>query len=87
LITTLARSQNTGMEYDRENNELINLGKPPLLLEPIELKLNFKSKRDATIHILDHQGARTGKTIEMNGGEVALSGTLHKTFYYELVWD
>jgi hypothetical protein len=35
----------------------------------------------------NRRGARTGKTIEMNGGEVALSGTLHKTFYYELVWD
>jgi hypothetical protein len=87
LIATLARSQNTGMEYDREINELIEAGKPPLLLEAVDLKLNFKSKRDATIHILDHHGVRTGKTIEMNGGEVALSGTLHKTFYYELVWD
>lgn len=87
LITTLARSQNTGMQYDRERKELLSIGEAPILLEPVELTINFKTKRNATIYILNHQGERTGTSIAMKNGFANLSGKLHQTFYYELVWD
>ena len=87
LITTLARSRNTGMEYDDEKTELAAIGTSPILLEPVELTLNFKSARNATIHILDHEGVRTGEAIKMNQGYAKLSGKVHHTFYYELVWE
>ncbi|MEB2778514.1 hypothetical protein SYJ56_24610 [Algoriphagus sp. D3-2-R+10] len=87
LITTLARSRNTGMIYDDGNKELVSLGRAPILLEPVELTLNFKARRNAKIYILNHEGIRTGESIEMNQGYAKLSGKLHHTFYYELVWE
>ncbi len=87
LITTFARSQNTDMRYDHAKNEVIDIGKSPLLLEPVELRLDFRSKRNAKIYVLDHNGIRTGETVEMNQGQLTLSGKLHRTFYYELVWE
>jgi hypothetical protein len=41
---------------------------------------------DPVIHVLDHSGNRTGKTIEHENGSFLLDGRVHKTMYYEMVY-
>ena len=36
------------------------------------------------MHVLDHAGRRTGKSIQVINGEVNLDGTASKAIYYEL---
>ncbi len=86
LITTLAKSSNTGMEYNRDDNELKEIGGPPLLLEPVQVKIQFRKIKKGTVHVLDHLGRRTGRNFSFSDGWLQLDGSEHQTFYYELVW-
>jgi hypothetical protein len=85
LITTVARARNTGMKYNEAKTELLDVGKPPILLEPVSLLLNWKKKERITVHVLDHTGHRTGKTVALKNGKMTLDGAKHKTIYYEIV--
>jgi hypothetical protein len=42
LITTVARAQNTGMEYDAERKNLLKVGEAPILVEPVQVELKLK---------------------------------------------
>ncbi len=86
LITTLAQSANTGMRYSEDLSELLEVGKEPLLLEPVRLTLVLKKIKNGTVHILDHLGRRTGQSFPFEKGTIHLDGAAHKTFYYELEW-
>ena len=90
LITTIARTQNTGMRYSADRTELLDLGEAPLLIEPVETSL--KLPEGTTVHILDHAGRRTGKTVvpgkKADGNtEFLLDGSKYRTIYYEAVFN
>ena len=84
LIQTIARGYNTGMEYDLSHNAVEKIGTGPIIMEPVvaEIDLGVKS---ATVNILDHDGRRTGRTIECVNGIINLDGAKDKTLYYEVV--
>jgi hypothetical protein len=86
LITTIARARNTGMKYDQNKNNLIEVGTAPILLEPVYVQLNVKTKKTPTIYVLDHSGHRTGKTVPVKNGSAILNGEIYKTIYYEVVY-
>ena len=84
LITTIGRVQNTGMKYSEDRQTLIEKGEPPLLMEGIEATITFPYKVNGKLYILNHDGERTEKYIEVSGDKINLSGATHKTYYYEL---
>jgi hypothetical protein len=86
LITTMARSRNTGMEFNEDKTEIVKVGTEPILLEPVIAKVKYMKEGDPVIHVLDHSGNRTGKTIEHENGSFLLDGRVHKTMYYEMVY-
>jgi len=87
LITTVARARNTGMKFNDDKTELLDVGGEPILLEPVNLTLSIDRPGTPAIHILDHVGRRTGKTISAQGKNIVLDGVLNKTLYYELEYE
>ena len=85
LITTIGRTQNTGMQYNAARDSLINKGEPPLLMEGINITLTLPKKIVGKVHILNHNGERTGKEMAVKGNKIFLSGSRNETFYYELI--
>jgi hypothetical protein len=87
LVTTVARARNTGMKYNEEGTEVLDVGEAPILLEPVHMKLTLKRKGNPAVHLLDHVGRRTGKTIPAPDGVVVLNGADTKTIYYEIEYS
>jgi hypothetical protein len=86
LITALARQSNTGFTYFAPDNRVINNGKPPILLEPVRATVAIASRTIAAVNILDHDGRRTGRTVEVTDGRFTIDGAKDKAIYYELVF-
>lgn len=83
LITTIARARNTGMKFNNDKTELLDVGSAPILLEPVDLEIALSEKK-GTVHVLDHVGNRTNKTIPLQNGKVKLDGKIYKAIYYEI---
>lgn len=85
LLTTMARARNKGMVYSEDSSELLAVGEAPILLEPVRLWLSIDRPTTPTVHILDHDGHRTGQTVDLHKGNQWLldSGTTN-AIYYEL---
>jgi len=82
LLTTLARGKNTGMEYSESGDRLLSKGTAPLLLEPVDLTLQFPTGQKYTVSVLDHDGNKTGKMLSVQDGKAYISGSATKTIYY-----
>lgn len=88
LIATVARAQNTGMEYSADRTQLLQTGEAPLRMEPVRTMLTLPES--TTVYILDQAGKRTGKTVspgkKADGyAEFFLDGARYQTIYYEAV--
>lgn len=64
--------------------ELIEADGPPLRVEPVRVDLRFKTRRGLTVHVLDHDGRRTGRSVPVTDGVVQLNGTQTQAVYYEV---
>lgn len=82
LITTIARVKNTGMKYNDDYTELLEVGGAPLLIEPVKVNLELKRKGKFTVHALDHLGRKTGETLKPKGRKITLDGNKSGAFYY-----
>ena len=87
LVTTVARARNTNMAYNADTTQLLQPGEAPILLEPVRLTLGFARKGRPVVHVLDHDGVRTGRTVPVQAGSVQLDGARTKTMYYEVEWQ
>ncbi|MFP4581213.1 MAG: hypothetical protein ACLFQ6_10825 [Candidatus Sumerlaeia bacterium] len=83
LITTFARTMNKDMIY--LHRDILQKGKGPIMLQPVAAEYTLPAR--ATIHILDHDGRRTGKTIAAPQGKIVLDSADTKAVYYEVVFD
>lgn len=84
LVTTVARAENTGMKYNADKSQLLEVGQAPILLEPVKASLTLGRPGVPKVIVLDHVGRRTNKVIKPKGEEIVLDGNLYKTIYYEL---
>lgn len=85
LITAIARAKNTGMRFNEDKTELLEVGEAPILMEPVQLTMGMPRKVKK-VHILDHAGKRTGRVIEADSKSVTLDGAETRAIYYELVF-
>ena len=82
LLTAVSRAENTGQVYNPSRTSLLDEGGPPILLEPVKATVTLKGIRATRVHILDHHGRRTGKTLPVTNGKVTIGN--EKTFWYEI---
>jgi hypothetical protein len=68
--------------YNPSRTSLLDEGRPPILLEPVKATVTLKGIRATRVHILDHHGRRTGKTLPVTNGKVTIGN--EKTFWYEI---
>ncbi|MGS2718796.1 hypothetical protein ACVBE9_11520 [Eionea flava] len=78
IIVAIARAHNTGMNMI--GDLLVNAGEAPVILEPVKANINLQ--RDAVIHILDHDGIKTGKTLPLKENKFFIDTARDKTIYY-----
>lgn len=86
LVTTVARARNTGMEFTADGKSLVNVGKAPILLEPVRVNLHLKRRGNPIVYVLDHAGNRTSQTIPVKNGRFVADGARYRTLYYEVVF-
>ncbi|MCU0448599.1 MAG: hypothetical protein MUC97_01985 [Bernardetiaceae bacterium] len=87
LVTVLARSQNTGMAFNPARDTLLAVGRPPLLLEPVDLALKFNRPGRPRITVLDHDGLPTPRQVPVRNGRARLQGQRDQALYYLVEFD
>lgn len=84
LITALAQDKQTGTQYNRDASELLKIGQPPLLLEPVQATIRFKGAAPDEVNVLDVYGVPTGRQVKVEAdGSFHIDGT-YATYYYEV---
>jgi hypothetical protein len=86
LISVMARSSNTGFTYFGPDNRVLKNGGPPILLEPVKATVTIAGREVDAVHVLDHDGKRTGRTLPVAGGRFTLDGSKDKAVYYEVLF-
>jgi hypothetical protein len=87
LVTSIARARNSGMTFNDEKTELLEIGSSPILMEPVLVNIQVDGGRKGLIYVLDHVGSRTGVTIPLKNGKATLDGKRHKAIYYEIIFE
>lgn len=90
LITAIGQSRNTGAELSTDGTTITELGRGPILVQPIIGKITFKTYDDLEIYILNTSGARVvdrTATVTKNsdGFTVLTLKNGDNTMYYEVV--
>jgi hypothetical protein len=86
LISVLARQSNTGFTYFAPDHQVLNNGRPPILLEPVKATVSLAGRPIESVNILDHDGRRTGRTLPVTDGRFTIDGAKDKAIYYEVVF-
>lgn len=87
LVTAVARSKNTGQEYQPSMTMSATAsGQGPVLMEPVRAVLRLKRPGTPTVHVLDHDGRRTGRTLPVTDGAVSIDTGRDTTLYYQIVY-
>lgn len=86
LLSAVARNCNAGFKIMAFDGRVLDNGKPPILLEPVKATIAISGRPIATVHVLDHDGKRTGKTREVTQGTFMIDGAEDKALYYEVVF-
>ncbi len=81
LVVALARARNTGMRVFAENR-IVERGKGPVVMEPVKARICIRREGSPTVHVLDHSGRKTGRTLPVSNGVFHIDGTRDKTCYY-----
>ena len=83
LVTAMARDKQTGTQYNADGSQLLEAGRPPLLMEPVQATLTFKGAPLAAVHVVDIYGVPTAKQVTRKGNTVPIDGR-YATYYYEV---
>ncbi len=87
LLTAVARSCNSGFTTYAIDGRIIENGKGPILLEPVKAALQIQGRTVKAVNILDHDGRRTGRTLQAAGGRIEIDTGRDKALYYEIVFE
>ena len=86
LVTALSRDRQTGARYSEDGTELLSLGGPPLLLEPVQAAIQWRGAPIASVRVLDHRGAATQHLVPARANTFVIDGR-YATHYYEILTD
>jgi hypothetical protein len=83
LITAMGKDKQTSSQYNADGTQLLAIGGPPLLLEPVQATITLKGAPAAEISVVDIYGVPTAKKVKAAGAAFTIDGT-YKTYYYEV---
>ncbi len=86
LIVAIARARNTDMKWVG-SQRMVSVGRAPILMEPVVADFTLTRGGGPTVHVLDHDGRRTGRTVPVNDGSFKIDGAVYKTPYYEITYE
>jgi len=81
LVVAIARARNTDMKII-DDVRLLDKGHAPILLEPVKAEITVVKQGAPAVHVLDHAGVRTGKTLKPTDGVFTIDGVRDNTCYY-----
>ncbi|MDP6634026.1 MAG: hypothetical protein QGG42_03940 [Phycisphaerae bacterium] len=81
LVTAVARARNTNMRVYLDTR-ILDRGKAPVVMEPITARIEIRRKGSPVVHVLDHAGRKTGRTLPVTNGTFKIDGARDKTCYY-----
>lgn len=81
LVVAIARARNTGMKVHADRL-VVEKGDAPILMEPVRANITLDRPGTPTVHILDHDGARTEHTLPVKNGTISIDTGRDKTCYY-----
>jgi len=87
LLCAVARNSNSGFKYFVIDSKTIDNGKGPILLEPVKATLTLSGRKVTVVHVLDHDGRRTDRTLPVENGRFTIDGAKDKALYYEVVME
>ena len=92
LITAISRARNADAVI-AEDSFLFNKGVRPgwpatgtAMMEPVLADIAFQRSGTPTVHILDHNGVKTGKTVPLDNGKLRIDTGRDQTPYYLVTW-
>ncbi len=83
LITAMAEDKQSNTQYNADGTQLIAIGGPPLLMEPVQATITLKGAAPKTVEVLDIYGVPNGKQVKTSGNAFTIDGT-YKTYYYHV---
>jgi len=83
LITALGRDGQVNTQYSLDGTQLLQVGGPPLLVEPVQADLEFLDGTIVSAEALDIHGVPTGVQVERSGNTIRIDGR-YRTYYYEV---
>lgn len=87
LLSLVARTRNSNMQFNDEMTEITNPGTSPVLIEPVNMQIRFDKRRIKEVYFLDHSGCRTRDHQFINSKNFFFNGSKHKTMYCELILE
>ncbi len=86
LITAMARDRQLGAVYSEDGSELIEMGGPPLLLEPVQATITVKRAAETEgavlgVTPLDEYGVPTDASVPLTEATFTIDGTYAASHY------
>jgi hypothetical protein len=81
LVVAVARARNTGMKVLLDSR-ILQRGDAPVVMEPVKAQITIRKQGDPVVHVLDHDGCRTDKTLPVQNGTFTIDGARDRTPYY-----
>jgi len=83
LITALARDRQWNTTYSADRRQLLQVGGPPLLLEPVQATITFPGAAILSAVAVDVHGVPTATEVARTGNTITIDGT-YQSYYYEV---
>jgi hypothetical protein len=82
LVVALARARNTGMRLNESEDGVLEPGTGPVLMEAVRAQIKLGRSGSPRVHILDHDGRRTGRRLKVTNKGFEIDGAKDHTPYY-----
>jgi len=82
LVVALARARNTGMLLNDTEDGVLKQGSGPVLMEAVRAHIRLGRSGVPSVHVLDHDGRRTGRTLKVSDKSFEIDGAKDRTPYY-----
>jgi len=83
LITAMARDRQSNSQYNADGTQLLAIGGPPLLMEPVQATITLKGPAPKSVEVLDIYGVPNGQHVKTDGSAFTIDGS-YRTYYYHV---
>jgi len=84
LLSTGARTANTGMRWNDARTTLLETGKGPMMIEPVRGRITLRGFPKLSVQPLDGAGRALGPKSAVAGGNITVGGTVTPWYLIEV---